>query len=86
MSVAELQETVKALESKMKLMELQNGAGGPSKTAGVMPGMGMSEVMSVALKLPLFYEDRPEMWFYFAESQFRLRKITEDQTQFDHIW
>ena len=63
MSVEQLQETVKALESKMKLMELQ-GAG--VMTGTVMPGM--ADVMSVALKLPMFYEDRPEMWFYFAES------------------
>ena len=47
---------------------------------------GMAEVMSVALKLPMFYEERPEMWFHFAESQFQLRRITEEQTQFDHIW
>ena len=41
---------------------------------------------AVALKLPTFYEDRPERWFHYAECQFRLRKITEDQTQFDHMY
>ena len=70
-SVEDLQETVKALKAKMKLMELQS----VGKTASVM-APGVADVMSVALKLPMFYEDRPEMWFYFAESQFRLRKIT----------
>ena len=78
-SVEDLQDVVKALKAKMKLLELQTGGTTPT----VMP---MPEVMSVALKLQMFYEDRPEMWFYFAESQFRLRKITEDQTRFDHIW
>ena len=62
----------------MKLMELQQST---TKTETVMP-----EIMSVALKLPMFYEERPEMWFHFAETQFRLRRITEDQTKFDHIW
>ena len=69
-SVEDLQETVKALEAKMKLMELQS----VGKTASVMTP-GVADVMSVALKLPMFYEDRPE-----------IRKITEDQTKFDHIW
>ena len=80
MSVVKLEDVVRGLEQKLKLME----ASIPTKTATVMPNM--AEVMSVALKLPMFYEDRPEMWFYFAESQFSLRKIVDDQTQFDHIW
>ena len=68
MSVEHLEEVVRSLENKMKLMELQQSDGGKGKTANVMPGM--AEVMSVALKLPMFYEERPEMWFHFAESQF----------------
>ena len=78
-SVEELKDVVKALEAKMNLMELK--AFDEVKTPAVM-----SDVMAVSLKLPMFYEERPEMWFYFAESQFRLRKIVCDQTQFDHIW
>ena len=48
MSVQELQDTVRALEAKLKMMELQQMDG---KTPAVMAGPGMSEVMSVALKL-----------------------------------
>ena len=80
-NVEELQEVVRALEAKMKLMELQQST---PKTPSVMADP--MAVMAVALKLPMFYDDRPETWFYFAESQFRLRKITDDQTKFDHIW
>ena len=80
-NMEDLQEMVRALEAKMKLMELQQAA---PKTPSVMPSQ--MDVMAVSLKLPMFYDDRPETWFYFAESQFRLRKITEDQTMFDHIW
>ena len=81
-NVEELQEVVRTLEAKMKLMELHQNTSG-TKTAGVMDPM---EVMAVALKLPMFYEDRPETWFYFVEGQFRLRHIKDDQTKFDHIW
>ena len=81
--VEALQQVVEALEAKMKLMELQQCAPQSPKTPDVIDPM---EVMAVSLKLPAFYEDRPETWFYFAESQFRLRRIKDDQTKFDHIW
>ena len=55
-NVEELQEVVKALEAKMKLMELHQTTSGPKK-ASVMDPM---EVMAVALKLPMFYDERPE--------------------------
>ena len=82
-SVEDLQKVIERMESKMKLMELSQSATTAAVTNTKSDAM---EVMAVALKLPLFYEDKPEMWFFYAESQFRLRHIKEDQTQFDHIW
>ena len=42
-------------------------------------------VQAVALKLPAFWRNDPEVWFQQIESQFNLRKITEDRTMFDYV-
>ena len=77
----QMKADLEAMERKMRQMEqlasLKTDYGASSTTM---------DVMAVSLKLPSFYEDRPESWFYYAESQFRLKKITDDQTQFDHIY
>ena len=75
-TMEDLRQQLAAMESKMLLMQT-------AKTSTVIEPV---EVNAVALKLPTFYEDRPERWFHYAECQFRLRKITEDQTQFDHMY
>ena len=79
-TMEEMRASMEAMERKMRLMEQQ------SKTGAVMGSGVTGDIMAVSLKLPLFYEDRPEQWFYYAESQFRLKKIVDDQTQFDHIY
>ena len=73
-TVEELRQQLAQMESKMDLM---SGLGVKSETL---------DVRAVSLKLPMFYEDRPERWFHYAECQFRLKKIVDDQTQFDHIY
>ena len=42
------------------------------------------EVQAVALKLPQFWPQQPEVWFAQAESQFRIRNIVADDTKYHH--
>ncbi len=44
----------------------------------------VTSVGSVALKLPPFQMDSPEIWFSIAEGQFHLRKITDNMTRYCH--
>jgi len=43
------------------------------------------EVAAVALKLPIFWTERAEVWFAQAEAQFITKKVTSDETRFYHI-
>ncbi len=40
---------------------------------------------SVALKLPAFWESHAAVWFAQADSQFALRRISDDATRFHHV-
>ena len=42
-------------------------------------------VHAATVKLPKFYPLAPAFWFAQAESQFRLKRITEEVTKFDHV-
>ena len=42
-------------------------------------------VHAVALKLPPFWSDEPDIWFAQAESQFTLRGIVAEDTKFHHV-
>ena len=42
-------------------------------------------VSAVAVKLPEFWVEDPEVWFYRVEAQLRSRSITQDQTKFDYV-
>lgn len=44
-----------------------------------------TEVFKVATKVPPFYSDKPDLWFYQVEAQFRNNKITRDQTKYDIV-
>lgn len=44
-----------------------------------------AEVSAVAVKLPPFWTHNPDLWFQRAECQFRLKKITSQQTMFDYV-
>ena len=48
-------------------------------------GIAQGTVHAATVKLPKFYQLAPAFWFAQAESQFRLKKITEDVTKFDHV-
>ena len=59
-------------------------ADGDSPPAGAA---GPYVVNSVAIKLPPFYTDQPELWFAQAEAQFALRRpaVTDQLTRFYHV-
>ena len=42
-------------------------------------------VQAVAIKLPDFWPENPEIWFVRVEAQLRSRSVTPDQTKFDYI-
>ena len=44
-----------------------------------------AQVTAVSVKLPPFWPRQPGMWFVTVEAQFNLRRVTEDQTKFDHV-
>ena len=43
------------------------------------------EQNAVAIKLPTFWPQNPAVWFVQAESQFELRKITDEVTKYHHV-
>ena len=45
----------------------------------------MTETNAVAIKLPTFWAQQPEVWFLQAEAQFHIRKITDDTTKYYHV-
>ena len=47
--------------------------------------MSTSGIQAVAVKLPEFWTDDPEIWFLRPEAQFRAKSIIVDQTKFDYV-
>ena len=47
--------------------------------------MSDTEINAVSLKLPKFWSNQPEVWFAQTESQFAVRKITEEVTKFHYV-
>lgn len=43
------------------------------------------EASKVSVKLPPFWTDKPEMWFYQVEAQFKISGITCEDTQFNYL-
>ena len=42
-------------------------------------------VVTLTVKLPTFWPDKPEAWFVQAEANFRARRITSQKTQFNLV-
>ena len=45
----------------------------------------MAETHAVALKLPTFWTDKPDLWFCSVEAQFAIRNITQDETKYYYV-
>ena len=73
--IAELQRQLAARDSKET-----------SKVAAATDEVASMELRQVSVKLPPFSESNPALWFGKAESQFILRRITDDTTKFHHIY
>lgn len=43
------------------------------------------EAAAVSIKIPPFWIDKPEIWFYQVEAQFHIGKITEEETKFNYL-
>ena len=45
----------------------------------------MADSNAVALKLPVFWTQQPQVWFLQTEAQFSIRKISDDTTKFYYV-
>ena len=43
------------------------------------------EVNKVTIKIPPFWADRPEIWFFQIEAQFAINRITSEETKFNYL-
>jgi hypothetical protein len=44
-----------------------------------------AEIARVAVRLPPFWAEQPDVWFAQAEAQFSLAVITNERTKFHHV-
>ena len=61
---------------------------GPSATTPATTPAGQDPGAAAFLgtvKLPEFWPDNTDLWFARADAQFRLKKVTAEQTKFDHV-
>ncbi len=42
-------------------------------------------LLTVFVKLPLFWTDSPEVWFLQAKAQFKIKRITLSRMKFTHF-
>lgn len=43
------------------------------------------EASAVSVKIPPFWTDKPEMWFFQVEAQFKIANITSEETKFNYL-
>lgn len=46
---------------------------------------GKSDVCGVSIKIPQFWVEKPEMWFFQVEAQFNICNISAEQTKFNYL-
>ncbi|GBN72817.1 hypothetical protein AVEN_263533-1 [Araneus ventricosus] len=44
-----------------------------------------TELHKVSVKIPPFWIDKPEIWFYQVEAQFKISGITAEETKFNYL-
>ncbi|GBM48062.1 hypothetical protein AVEN_34387-1 [Araneus ventricosus] len=49
------------------------------------PASEKLEASGVSIKIPPFWTDKPEIWFYQVEDQFQICKITSEDTKFNYL-
>ncbi|GBM41016.1 hypothetical protein AVEN_180926-1 [Araneus ventricosus] len=49
------------------------------------PASEKLEASGVSIKIPPFWTDKPEIWFYQVEAQFQICKITSEDTKFNYL-
>jgi hypothetical protein len=82
MSVEELETRLKAvLEQNAALQELVNNVNRENSA----PSEHSTQINKVAVRLPPFWFDKPNVWFAQAEAQFTLAGITSDSTKYNHV-
>ncbi|GFQ68293.1 transposon Ty3-G Gag-Pol polyprotein [Trichonephila clavata] len=43
------------------------------------------EANKVSVKIPPFWEEKPEIWFFQVEAQFSIANINQEETKFNYI-
>lgn len=44
-----------------------------------------SETMKVSVKIPPFWTEKPDIWFFQIEAQFKINGISSEDTKFNYI-
>ena len=57
----------------------------PRENDGNLSAPAAHYVTKVAIKLPDFWSEDPDLWFIHAESAFQNAQITQSRTKFDHV-
>ncbi|GFR22175.1 uncharacterized protein TNCT_331831 [Trichonephila clavata] len=43
------------------------------------------EAGAITIKIPPFWTDKPEIWFFQVEAQFNINRITSEETKFNYL-
>ncbi|GFW22769.1 uncharacterized protein TNCV_2765811 [Trichonephila clavipes] len=43
------------------------------------------EAYTVSVKIPPFWEEKPEIWFFQVEAQFSIANINQEETKFNYL-
>ena len=70
----------------LEAADIQNIAQALKDLAPAAPEQQQQQgVQAVALKLPEFWTDKPEVWFARVEAQFGTKGINQDDTKFNYL-
>lgn len=58
---------------------------GTLSTAKIEAQPNSSETMKVSVKIPPFWTEKPDIWFYQIEAQFKINGISSEDTKFNYI-